>query len=101
MLVSPWNTTIDFSSRLNAHCTNNQAKHEALLFGLELLNYMGVPYVKVLGDSQLVVEQNFGKYHCLDGMLNDYLERCWDIMHSFDNFTFGKYPGLIILEQMT
>jgi hypothetical protein len=27
-----------------------------------------------------------GKYQYLDGILNDYLERCWDIMHSFDEF---------------
>jgi hypothetical protein len=55
ILVSPRNATFDFSSWLKAHCTNNQAEYEALLIGLELLDYMGVKYVKVFGDSQLVV----------------------------------------------
>jgi ribonuclease HI len=69
---------------LKAHWTNNQDK--ALLFDLELLDYMGVKHVKVLGDSQLVVQQILGTYQCLDGILNSYLKKCWDIMCSFDEF---------------
>jgi ribonuclease HI len=40
-----------FSNRLKAYCTHNQANYEALLFGLELLDYMGVKHVNVFGDS--------------------------------------------------
>jgi hypothetical protein len=47
---------------------------------------MGVTHVKVSGDSQLVVQQILGRYQFLDGILNDYLERCWDIMRSFNEF---------------
>jgi hypothetical protein len=28
----------------------------------------------------------WGEYQCLDGTLNRYLEKCWDIIHSFDEF---------------
>jgi ribonuclease HI len=84
MLVSPSNASFDFSSRLKTYCTNNQAEYEALLFGLELLNYMGVKHVKAFGDSQLVVQQILEDFQCLDGTLNSYLEKCWDIIHSFD-----------------
>jgi ribonuclease HI len=86
VLVSPRNATFDFSSQLKTHCTNNQVEYEALLIGLELLNYMGVTHVEVFGDSQLVVQQILGKYQCLYDMLNDDLERYWDIVHSFDEF---------------
>jgi len=41
ILVSPGGAALDFSSRLEFHCTNNQAEYEALLFGLELLQSMG------------------------------------------------------------
>jgi ribonuclease HI len=51
VLVSPWNVTFDFSSQLKPYCISNQAEYEALLFGLELLDYMGVKYVKLFGDS--------------------------------------------------
>jgi ribonuclease HI len=49
--------TFEFSSELKAYCTNNQAEYEVLLFGLELLDYMGVKHEKVFGVSQLVVQQ--------------------------------------------
>jgi hypothetical protein len=42
---------------------------------LELLDYMEVNHVKVFDDSQ-----------CLDGTLNNYLEKYWDIIRSFDEF---------------
>jgi ribonuclease HI len=42
--------------------------------------------VKVFGDSQLVVQQILEEYQCLDGTLNGYLEKCWDIIRSFDEF---------------
>jgi len=41
VLVSPEGATFDFSSRLEFHCTNNQAEYEALLFGLELFFFHG------------------------------------------------------------
>jgi hypothetical protein len=40
VFVSPSNASFDFSSRLKTYCTNNQAEYEALLFGLEFLDYM-------------------------------------------------------------
>jgi ribonuclease HI len=55
VLVLPSNASFDFSRRLKTYCTNNQAEYEALLFGLELLNCMGVNHVRAFGDSQLVV----------------------------------------------
>jgi ribonuclease HI len=86
VLVLPSNTYFDFASRLETYCTNNQVEYEVLLFGLELLNCMGVKHVKTFGDSQLVVQYILEKYQCLDRTLNSYLEKCWDIIHSFDNF---------------
>jgi ribonuclease HI len=86
VLVSPSKASFDFSSRLKTYCTNNQAEYEALLFGLELLNFMGVKHVNTFGDSRLVVQQILEEYGCLDGTLNSYLKKCWDIIHSFDKF---------------
>jgi ribonuclease HI len=87
MLVSPSNVSFDFSNRLKTYCTNNQAEYEALLFGLELLNCMGVKHVNDFGNSQLVVQQVLEEYHCFDGTLNSYLVKYWGIIHSFDEFS--------------
>jgi hypothetical protein len=48
---------------------------------------MGVKQVKAFGDSQLVVQQVLEEYQCFDGTLNNYLEKCWGIVHSFDEFS--------------
>jgi hypothetical protein len=56
MLVSPSNVFFYFSSRLKTYCTNNQVEYKVLLFGLELLDYIGVKHVRAFGDSQLVVQ---------------------------------------------
>jgi hypothetical protein len=90
MLVSPSNVSIDFS--------NNQAEYEVLLFGLELLNCMGVKHVKAFGDSQLVVQHILEEYQCFDGTLNSYLENCWGIIHSLTNLAFGTSLELRITE---
>jgi ribonuclease HI len=87
VLVSPSNASFDFSSRLKTYCTNNQAEYEALLFGLELPKCMAVKHVKAFGDSQLVIQHVLEEYQCLDGTLNSYLETCWGIIHSFDEFS--------------
>jgi ribonuclease HI len=67
VFISPSNASFDLSSRFTTYCTNNQAEYEALLFGLELLDYMRMNYVKAFGDSQLVVQQILEEYQCLDG----------------------------------
>ena len=43
--------------------------------------------MKLFGDSQLGVQQVLEEYQCFDATLNSYLEQCWDIIHSFDEFS--------------
>jgi hypothetical protein len=76
-----------WQSRLEYFCTNNQAEYEALLFGLEILESMDVKHVETFSDSLLVVHQVSGKYQCLDGSLNAYLDKCIDIIARFDEFS--------------
>jgi hypothetical protein len=47
---------------------------------------MGVKHVKAYDDSQLVVQQVLEEYQCLNDTLNSYLEKCWGIIHPFDEF---------------
>jgi hypothetical protein len=51
VLISPNDSSFDFSRWLKTYYTNNKVEYKALLFGLELLDYMGVKHVKVFGDS--------------------------------------------------
>jgi hypothetical protein len=57
VLISPNGTIFEFSNRLEEERTNNQVEYEALLFGLEFLESMGVKHVEAYGDSLMVVQQ--------------------------------------------
>ena len=72
--------------RLEFPCTNNQAEYKALLIGLEQLVDMRVRDVQVFGDSELVVMQVQGKRQCFDGILNEYRDKCVDMIKSFNTF---------------
>ena len=83
---------MEFSNRLEVYCTNNQAEYEALLFGLEILQSMGVKHVEVFGDLLLVVQQVSKICQCYSGSLNAYLDKCLDIISSFDEFIIRHLP---------
>ena len=72
--------------------TNNQVEYEALLFGLEFLGSMGVKHVEAFGDSLLVVQQVSKVCQCYSGSLNAYLDKCLNIISSFDEFVIRHLP---------
>jgi ribonuclease HI len=48
---------------------------------------MDVKNVEAFSDSLLVVHHVSGKYQCLDGSLNAYLDKCLDVIARFDEFS--------------
>jgi hypothetical protein len=48
---------------------------------------MDVKYVEEFGDSLLVMQQIADTFQCLDGSLNEYLDKCLKIIALFDDFT--------------
>ena len=91
-LISLNGVVFEFSNRSEEGCTNNQVEYEALLFGLEFLQSMGVKHVEVFGDSLLVVQQVSKVCQCYNGSLNSYLDRCLDIISTFDEFVIRHIP---------
>ena len=53
---------------------------------------MGVKHVEVFGDSLLVVQQVSKVCQCYIGSLNAYLDKCLDIISSFDEFVIKHLP---------
>ena len=92
VLISPNGTIFEFSNRLEEERTNNQVEYEALLFGLEFLESMGVKHVEAYGDSLLVVQQVSKVCQCYNSSLNAYLDRCLDIISCFDEFVIRHIP---------
>jgi ribonuclease HI len=83
VIISPRGAVFEQST----HCTNNQAEYEAILLGLQILSSMGVKHVEAFGDLLLVVQQVASVLQCFDGSLNDYLDKCLEIISLFDDFT--------------
>jgi ribonuclease HI len=92
VLISLNDAIFDMSNQLDEDCTNNQVEYEALLFGLEVLQSLGVKHVKTFGDSLLVVQQVPKVCQCYNGSLNAYLDKCLDIISCFDEFLIRHIP---------
>jgi ribonuclease HI len=45
---------------------------------------MGAKRVRIFGDSKLTIQQITGESQCLAGALNEYRERCMDIIRGFE-----------------
>jgi len=60
------------SCRLEFECTNNTAEHEALIQGLYKAIGLKVQYLKVFGDSEIVIKQVRNTIHCLSSHLKHY-----------------------------
>ena len=56
------NTNQIFSYKLDFPCTNNIAKYEALLLGLQLLKKLEAQRISIFGDSELIIRQIKGEY---------------------------------------
>jgi ribonuclease HI len=84
--VSPRGVVHEAAVHLEYECTNNQTEYELLVAGLEALLDMKAQNVEAYGDSQLVVNQILGESQCFDGVLNQYLERCMQLIGKLDTF---------------
>ena len=73
VLVSLENITIEKSLRLSFSVTNNEAKYEALLMGIMMVQKMGGKAVKVFSYSKLVVGQVRGDLEARDPRMQEYL----------------------------
>jgi hypothetical protein len=50
VLISPRGAIFEQSVHLEYFCTNNQAKYEAILLGLQVLSSIGMKHVEAFGD---------------------------------------------------
>jgi ribonuclease HI len=80
------------STRLEFGCANNQAEYEALLTGLEMLVEIEAKRVEVFDDLKFVMQQMKGESQCLDGVLDEYQDKCIDIIESLAGFSVEHIP---------
>ena len=61
--------------RLSFPATNNKAEYEALIYGLELVKYLGVRLLKVRSYSKLITEQVDRRFEAKEPRMKAYFDR--------------------------
>ena len=92
VLISPEKLTIEKSLRLGFSTTNNEAKYEALLEGMSMVQRMEGKAVKMLSDLRLVVGQVKGELEVKDERMQRYLSQVRHLQSRFESFTLLHVP---------
>ena len=75
LLCSPKGNEIECMVRLNFLTTNNEAKYETLVAGLDLAKAAGATSVVIHYDSQVVINQVNSDYECKGERMKKYLKQ--------------------------
>jgi len=94
VLISPQGRKYEFSLPIVATSTNNQAKYQALIKGLELLREVHANAVEVFRDSMLVINQLAVSYECQSEVLIAYFEKSMQLLKEFKDFQLEHVPRL-------
>ncbi|XP_075658816.1 uncharacterized protein LOC142628651 [Castanea sativa] len=90
VVVSPEKITIEKSLRLGFSASNNEAKYEALLVVMDIVQKMGGRTVEVFLDSRLVVGQVNGELEARDLRMQGYFSQVRHLQSRFKSFTLQK-----------
>jgi ribonuclease HI len=92
LLISPRGEMFECAIPIQPTVTNNQAKYEALLKGLQYLKGAKAISVEIFGDSELVMKQLNGQYECRNDIQMNYYEECKEILKSFQLVILQHIP---------
>ena len=92
VLISPEKVIVEKSLRLDFLAMNNQAKYEALMMGMAMVQRMGGKSVKVFSDSRLVVGQVKGEFEAKDKRMQGYLSQVKCLQSEFESFDLLHIP---------
>ena len=89
VLISPEKTIIDKSLRLGFSAMNNEAKNEALLQGMAMVQKMEGKAVEMFLNSRLVVGQVKGELEARDARMQEYLSLVKRLQSNFNLFNLS------------
>jgi len=92
VLASPQNYVIPRAFSLTEPGSNNVAKYNALLIGIQIADENGVKNLKVYGDSKLIVNQVRGEYEVKHEDLVPYYNATIFMAERFGNFYINHMP---------
>ena len=90
VIQTPEGDKIECMIRLDFPTTNNEAKYEALMAGLDHAKAAGAENMVLHCDSQMVTSQINGDYECKNERMKRYLEEVRNRISSRSNPKGGK-----------
>ena len=80
--------------RLEFNCTKNVVEYEALVQDLYKAIDLNIKYLKVLGDSEIIVRQVRNTIHCNFGHLKHYQSLVQELTIHFLAFNISSVPRM-------
>ena len=92
VLTTKEGNEISLSYKLDFPCTNNEAEYEAFILGLLAAQELGAKYLKVKGDSNLIVQQIRGQFGVKEPILAPYRTVAQKVMEAFKKVVIEYVP---------
>ena len=83
ILTSPEGIDIEYALKFGFQASNNEAKYEAVIAGLNLAHSMEVDQLEVCGDSQLLVKKIEDTYEAKGEKMSLYLKKVRELLRMF------------------
>ncbi|KAL2228688.1 UNVERIFIED_CONTAM: hypothetical protein Sindi_1848500 [Sesamum indicum] len=93
LIQGPKGVEIEVAARLSFPVTNNEAKYEALILGLELAYEAKARDLEVFIDSQLIALQIDGTYETREKTMTSYKEIVKQLINKFDKCSILQVLG--------
>jgi ribonuclease HI len=94
VLIPPKGDTLKYVIQLEFWTTNNIAEYEGLVTGLRLAKELGIQWLLIRGDSQLVAKQVQKEYDCNSDKMVEYMVEVRRLEKFFDGFEVRSVPRL-------
>ncbi|XP_070008747.1 uncharacterized protein [Nicotiana sylvestris] len=92
ILISPTGQHYPATTRLRFFCTNNTAKHEACIMGMNMAIDQDKEELLIMGDSDLIIRQAQGEWETQDVKLIPYRQHVEYLIKLFKSVEFRYIP---------
>lgn len=94
LIISPEDIPTKFTFKIKGECSNNEAKYEALIKGIQTLLDLGEKDVEIKGASEFVIKQLRKEYKSIKEHLMIYFVTEKSLLKRFDNVTLDHIPRI-------
>jgi ribonuclease HI len=94
VFIPPECDILNYVVQFEFPATNNIAEYEGLVTGLRLAKDLGIRWLLIRGDSQLVAKQVQKEYDCNNDKMVEYLAEVWRMEKFFNGFEVRYIPHM-------